>query len=82
MSGMINRNRALPPIPGRAPPQQQQQAKNVTVDFFLPTGIMVTTSIAPSSSLRKIKDTVFKEAKKYPLYSLLKDQGFYNFIGK
>ena len=78
MSAMVNR--ALPPIPGRAP--QQQQAKNVTMDFFLPTGIMVTSPIAPSSSLRKMKDTVFKEAKKYPLYSLLKDPGFYNFVGK
>ena len=68
----------LPPIPGRAPRHQPQ---NSNVDFFLPTGIVVTVAINPSASSREMKDIVFKEAKMFPLFSSLKDQGFYNFVG-
>ena len=68
--------RALPPVPGQRP------GSNSNVDFFLPTGIMVSFPVNPKSSLREIKDQLFKEARKYPLFSLLKDQGFYNFLGQ
>ena len=68
-SGMLGR--ALPPLPGQ-----------LKIDFFLPTGIMVTILVSPESTLREMKDMLFKEAKRYPLFSLLKDQGFYNFVGK
>ncbi len=43
---------------------------------------MVTVQVVQVACLRDVKDLVFKEAKKYPLYSLLKDQGFYNFVGE
>ena len=67
----MNQGRALPAVPGEE------------VDFLLPTGLMITlTSVTPASSLRQLKDRVYQEAKKYPLFSLLKDQGFYNFLGK
>ena len=67
----MNQGRALPAVPGEE------------VDFLLPTGLMITlTSVTPASSLRQLKDRVYQEAKQYPLFSLLKDQGFYNFLGK
>lgn len=75
MSGMVGR--ALPPLPGQRPSSQHQ----MNVDFFLPTGIMVSFPVNPKSSLREIKDQLFNQARKYPLFSLLKDQGFYNFLG-
>lgn len=62
--------RALPPVPGGE------------VDFLLPTGLMVTLKASPSSSLRQLKDRLYQEARQYPLFSMLKDQGFYNFLGR
>ena len=62
--------RALPPVPCGE------------VDFLLPTGLMLTLSASPSTSLRQLKDGLYQEAKQYPLFSMLKDQGFYNFLGK
>lgn len=62
--------RALPPVPGSE------------VDFLLPTGLMVTVNATLDTSLRQLKDRLYQEAKKYPLFSMLKDQGFYNFLGK
>ena len=76
MSGMVGR--ALPPLPGQRASVQPQ----TNVDFFLPTGIMVSILISPMSTVREVKDQLFKDAKKFPLFSLLKDQGFYNFVGK
>lgn len=69
--------RALPPLPGQRPSSVQQ----MNVDFFLPTGIMVSFPVSPKCTLREIKVQLFNEARKYPLFSLLKDQGFYNFLG-
>ena len=77
--------RPLPPIPGRRPnPSSTQQGpgEQKTVDFFLPTGIIITLPINPGSNLREIKTLLFREARKYPLFSLLKDHGFYNFLGE
>ena len=92
MSGMVGR--ALPPLPGQgaptfpgqsAPPtfpgQSAPTSKLPNVDFFLPTGVMVSLQVSPTSSLIEIKDQLFRAAKKYPLFTLLKDQGFYNFLG-
>jgi hypothetical protein len=62
--------RALPPVPCGE------------VDLLLPTGMMVTLSATPSTTLRQLKDRLYQEAKQHPLFSLLKDQGFYNFLGK
>lgn len=67
--------RALPPLPGEKPTIQ-------SVDFFLPTGIMVNMKVNTSSTLAQLKEDLFKEAKAYPLFKLLKDQSFYNFLGK
>lgn len=73
MAGMSGR--ALPPLPGEKPAVQM-------VDFFLPTGIMVNMNVSTSATLRQIKEDLFKKAKGYPLFKLLKDQSFYNFLGK
>ena len=61
--------RALPPVPCGE------------VDFLLPTGMMVTVNATPSTTLRQLKDRLYQEAKQHPLFSMLKDQGFYNFLG-
>ncbi len=66
--------RALPPLPVPGQP--------TAVDFFLPTGIMIPMTVSPLSTLREIKDLLYKEARNYPLFSLLKNEGFYNFLGK
>lgn len=66
----MNQGRALPPVP------------EDEVDFLLPTGLMVTLKAKPSSSLRQLKERLYQEAKQYPLFSMLKDQGFYNFLGE
>lgn len=73
MAGMYGR--ALPPLPGEKPSVQ-------SVDFFLPTGIMVTMTVDSSATLRQLKEDLFREARTYPLFKLLKDQSFYNFLGK
>ena len=51
------------------------------VDFLLPTGFVIPMQANPRATLRDIKEDLFHEAKKYPLFALLKDQGFYNFLG-
>lgn len=66
----MNLGRALPPVPSGE------------VYFLLPTGVMVTLKAIPTSSLRQLKDRLYLEAKKFPRFSMLKDQGFYNFLGK
>ena len=75
MSGMYGR--ALPPLPGEKPTAQFQ-----SVDFFLPTGIMVNMKVNTTATLGELKVKLFGEAKGYPLFKLLKDQSFYNFLGK
>ena len=67
--------RALPPVPGGG-------VTSGEVDFLLPTGLMATLKTTPTSSLRQLKDRLYQEARQYPLFSMLKDQGFYNFLGK
>ena len=69
--------RALPPIPG-----SDLDRPMTSVDFLLPTGIMVAMACTPRSTLREVKEQLYQEARKYPLFSLLKDQGFYNFMGE
>ena len=78
------RQRKLPPVPGGGPPVPgggpAPPAANL-VDFLLPTGVFVRMPCSPIATLRDIKQDLFKEAKKYPFFNQLKDQGFYNFLG-
>ena len=73
MAAMLGR--PLPLLPGEEPPL-------TPVDFLLPTGVIVPMPCSPRWTLREVKDELYNAAKKYPLYSLLKDQGFYNFLGE
>ena len=66
--------RALPPLPGEELPL-------TAIDFLMPTGGVIPMQVSPRATLRKIKEDLYLEAKKYPLFTLLKDQGFYNFLG-
>ena len=80
--------RALPPIPmipGKKPPVQSviaPEPRVISVDFFLPTGMMVTMKVNTTDTLAQLKEGLFREAKAQPLFKLLKDQSFYNFLGK
>eukprot|EP00731_Ephydatia_muelleri_P037245 Em0427g2a len=69
-----------PPVPGGGPPPLSAPSANL-VDFLLPTGVFVRMPCSPIATLRDIKQDLFKEAKKYPFFNQLKDQGFYNFLG-
>ena len=51
------------------------------VDFLLPTGMLVTFTCYPGMTLADIKTAVWQEARNYPLYELMKDSGFYSFVG-
>ncbi len=73
MASMVGR--ALPPLPGEEPAV-------MSVDFLLPTGVIIPMLCRPRATLGQIKDDLYREANNYPLFSLLKDQGFYNFMGK
>ena len=59
-------NRPLPPQP---------------FDFLLPTGVIVTFGCRQNETLAEVKKNLFSEARKYPLFSLLRDQAWYNFQG-
>ena len=73
--------RTLPPLPGLpAPPPPDERP--VTVDFLLPTGLVVSMECSRTASLMALKEQLYNTAKDYPLFSLLKDQGFYNFMGE
>ena len=72
--GVAMMNRALPPLPGMEPPK-------VSVDFLMPTGIIITMQCSPLATLSELKELLYTEAKTYPLFSSLRDQGFYNFLG-
>ena len=59
-------NRPLPPV---------------NYDFLLPTGVIVTFGCRDIETLAQVKKNLFAEARKYPLFSLLRDQAWYNFQG-
>ena len=52
----------------------------ITVNCFLPTGVLVHFETSVNASLNKIKQRLFYEAKNYPLYSKLKQPPSYRFV--
>ena len=52
----------------------------VDVDCLLPTGIIICLHCNRDATLGSIKTNLWKEAKKYPLHSLLSDPGSYIFV--
>jgi len=50
-------------------------------DFLLPTGVIITFGCRLNETLAEVKKSLFLEAKKYPLFSLLRDQAWYNLQG-
>ena len=64
------------------PPGYSRGALGEAVDFLLPTGVVIPMQVDPSATLGDIKEDLYREAKKYPLFALLKDQSFYNFLGE
>jgi len=52
------------------------------VDFLLPTGIIVSLQCHQSETLSDVKKRLWFETKKnHPLFSLLRDAAWYNFLG-
>ena len=49
----------------------------VTVDFLLPTGILITLECKGSQSVSDIKGRLWETAKNYPLFSSLRQIGWY-----
>lgn len=61
------------PVPG--------QDDLVNVDFLLPTGMLITLACHKMSTLAEIKAAVWFEARNLPLFDVIKDSGFYGFLG-
>lgn len=77
-------SRPLPQIPpggGGPEPQPAQALTAESLDILLPTGLIIAVVTPKSISLQSLKAKVFKEARDYPLFNLLKDAAFYNFMG-
>ena len=51
---------------------QELSRDQVNVDFLLPTGILVPLACRASQRLEDIKDTLWRRAKEFPLYGLLR----------
>lgn len=74
--------RPLPQIPPGGPdPQPAQAATFENIDILLPTGLIIAIIIPKNITLQGLKTQVFKEARNYPLFNLLKDADFYNLMG-
>ena len=56
------------------PPEgvQEHVKDSVNVDFLLPTGILVPLPCKPSQKLEDIKECLWRKAKEFPLFGLLR----------
>ena len=73
-----------PPAPGQGQTPQPQPAYDhglENIDILLPTGLIISILAPSRATLQSLKTQAFKEARKYPLFNLLKDSAFYNFLG-
>lgn len=52
----------------------------IDVDFLLPTGILVTFTCSGSQTVADIKERLWVEAAKLPLFGTLRQQGWYMFV--
>ncbi|KAL0150067.1 hypothetical protein M9458_054726, partial [Cirrhinus mrigala] len=53
----------------------------ILVDCCLPNGILVSLECLREAPLTSIKQQLFSEARKYPLYHLLQEESCYIFVG-
>ena len=51
---------------------QEQARDGVNVDFLLPTGILIPLPCKSSQKLEDIKENLWKKAKEFPLFGLLR----------
>ena len=51
-----------------------------TVDFLLPTGILIPISCRYGQTMEEIKELLWRTAENYPLYSSLKPSRWYTLI--
>lgn len=52
----------------------------IDVDFLLPTGILISIKCTGHHTVSKIKDDLWSEAVKYPLFHVLRQIGWYVFV--
>ena len=52
----------------------------VTVDCLLPNGVIIPLTCYRESNLESIKEELWREARDYPLYQVLKDKDSYKFV--
>nr|WEL12771.1 phosphatidylinositol-4,5-bisphosphate 3-kinase catalytic subunit alpha/beta/delta [Halisarca dujardinii] len=74
----------LPPEPQGLPkplPNPSFDHGFENIDILLPTGLIISILAPKRATLQSLKTQSFKEARNYPLFSLLKDSAFYNFVG-
>ena len=76
-------SRPLPKLPpgGGSESQSAQPVPLENIDILLPTGLIVAILTPPDITLQALKVQAFREARNYPLFNLLKDADFYNFLG-
>lgn len=82
-SSSLYASRPLPQLPpgGSADSQPAQPVNLENIDILLPTGLIIAFLTPKDITLQGLKVQAFKEARKYPLFNLLKDADFYNFLG-
>ena len=51
---------------------QETSKDYINVDFLLPTGILIPLPCKPSQKLEDIKELLWRRAKEYPLFGLLR----------
>ncbi|OQR66852.1 hypothetical protein BIW11_13889, partial [Tropilaelaps mercedesae] len=54
--------------------------QEITVDCLLPTGIIVPLGCVREATLAQVKASLFKKARHYPLFRLLRNPEYYNFV--
>lgn len=53
---------------------------SIDVDFLLPTGILVTFTCTVGQTVTDVKERLWVEAAKFPLFGTLRQQGWYVFV--
>jgi phosphatidylinositol-4,5-bisphosphate 3-kinase len=56
---------------------EEEEDALIILDCLLPTGIIIPLPVNRHAKIEDIKEEIWREAPKYPLYSMLKDKNTY-----
>jgi phosphatidylinositol-4,5-bisphosphate 3-kinase len=59
---------------------QETSKDHINVDFLLPTGILIPLPCKPSQKLEDIKELLWRRAKDFPLFGLLRGREWYTLV--